>query len=608
MKTRDTFTHVVAAMLLFGLGVSLPYTCAALPDGTASADGVQILTRGPIHEAFAETVVFNPTPGIVVAKTPPAAIQEVPPDQRPEGANVAWIPGYWGWDDERNDFIWISGIWRDLPPARQWIPGYWGGVSQGSQWTSGYWADAKASEVEYLPEPPPTVEAGPNVAAPSDNDSWLPGNWVWQLGRYVWRPGYWTAVQPDWLWTASHYVWAPRGYVFVDGYWDHTVSRRGVLFAPVFFNANVYSRRSFVYSPNVVIDSGVFGDQLFVRPNYDHYYFGDYYAAGYADAGFYPSFSYQSSRSGYDPIFAHQNWEHRSDSGWGRQVQTSFQDRRDHQELRPPRTYSAQNAVGAGAGNSRSGNFVAATSLDQLAKRPGGSMRFQPVDNQERQQFAQHGQDMQKFSHDRQGLEANSAKSQTGTAANGFEPTKVKLPASPFVGKSIAQLGGDNVPPRTHEVLKPNLNGEAEPRPNLEPQPKPRVEPQPRPNLEPQPKPGIEPQPRPNFEPQPKPRVEPQPRSNLEPQPKPRVEPQPRPNLEPQPKTEPQPRSTVEPQPKPRAEQPQPRPTPEPQPRAEPQPHPAAAAQPKPQAQPEPRPTTEPQPSVARDPNEKPKK
>ena len=308
---------IVAAMVLFGIGVGLPQSRAAPPGGTDSDDGVQILTRGPIHEAFAETVVFNPTPGIVVAKTPPAAIEEVPPDQRPEGANVAWIPGYWGWDDERSDFLWVSGIWRALPPGRQWIPGYWGGSGQGSQWTSGYWADAKASEVEYLPEPPATVESGPNVAAPSADDSWLPGSWVWQQSRYAWRPGYWATVQPDWVWIPAHYVWTPRGYVFVEGYWDYSVSRRGVLFAPVFFNANVYSRRGFFYSPTTVIDSGVFSDQLFLRPSYGHYYFGDYYAAGYASAGFYPSFSYQSRRFGYDPIFAHQNWEHRQRSRLG---------------------------------------------------------------------------------------------------------------------------------------------------------------------------------------------------------------------------------------------------------------------------------------------------
>ena len=108
-------------------------------------------------------------------KTPPEPIEEVAPDQRPEGDNVAWIPGYWGWDDERNDFLWVSGIWRALPPGRQWMPGYWAQSRQGSQWTSGYWADAQANEIQYLPEPPATVEAGPNVAAPSADDTWLPG-------------------------------------------------------------------------------------------------------------------------------------------------------------------------------------------------------------------------------------------------------------------------------------------------------------------------------------------------------------------------------------------------------------------------------------------------
>lgn len=620
MKKRcNSMLQIVAAAMLFGIGVSLAQIRAAPSDGIAPDDGIQILTRGPIHEAFAETIVYNPTPGIVVAKSPPAAIEEVPPDQRPEGANVAWIPGYWSWDDERNDFLWVSGIWRALPPGRQWIPGYWGGSDQGSQWTSGYWADAKASEVEYLPEPPATVESGPNVAAPSADDSWLPGSWVWQQSRYAWRPGYWATVRPDWVWSPAHYVWAPRGYVFVEGYWDYSVDRRGVLFAPVFFNASVYSRRGFFYSPTTVIDSGVFSDQLFLRPNYGHYYFGDYYAAGYANAGFYPSFSYQSSRFGYDPVFAHQNWEHRSEPGWGRNVQANFQNRRDHQDARPPRTLIAQNALVAGAGNSRNRSFVAATSLGQLAKRQDSPLRFQPVAKDERQQFAQHGQDIQRFGQQRQGLEAKATRSPIDPLSRASEPSRVKLPVSPLASKPVDQLGRGNVPPRAHEVLKPDLTVdpkprvEAQPRPNLEPQPRSRVEPQPRSTLEPQPKPRVEPQPRPTPEPQPKSRVEAQARPSLQPdpQPKSRTESQPRSASEPQPKprAEPQPHPAAAPRPQPKAEpQPQPRPTPQPQPRAEAQPHPAAAPQPTPKAEPQPRPTPGPQPKPTGDPNEKPKK
>ena len=53
------------------------------------------------------------------------------PPRSPQGADVEWIPGYWAWDDERNDYLWISGIWRDIPPGRQWVPGYWSQVDGG---------------------------------------------------------------------------------------------------------------------------------------------------------------------------------------------------------------------------------------------------------------------------------------------------------------------------------------------------------------------------------------------------------------------------------------------------------------------------------------------
>ena len=283
---------MVSTLLALGASFGLNKAVFAQPGPADAEQGVQVLTRGPVHEAFAETVTFDPEPGIVVPKAPPAAIEEVPPEEKPEGANVAWIPGYWAWDDERSDFLWVSGIWRDLPPGRQWVPGYWGKSGQGYQWTSGYWADAKVSEVEYLPEPPETVEVGPNIAASSADQTWLPGCWVWQQNRYAWRPGFWAAAQPDWVWVPAHYVWAPRGYVFVDGYWDYAIGRRGVLFAPVYFNAGVYARRGFSYSPETVIDLGALVNHLFLRPRYEHYYFGDYYAPNYQNAGFYSSFSY----------------------------------------------------------------------------------------------------------------------------------------------------------------------------------------------------------------------------------------------------------------------------------------------------------------------------
>src|SRR5262245_24029566 len=57
----------------------------------------EVQARGPVHEAFAAPVERDPEPGIVVAKQPPEPVPELPPDTKPEGDNVQWIPGYWAW-------------------------------------------------------------------------------------------------------------------------------------------------------------------------------------------------------------------------------------------------------------------------------------------------------------------------------------------------------------------------------------------------------------------------------------------------------------------------------------------------------------------------------
>jgi len=431
--------------------------------GRAEAEvAIQVLTRGPVHEAFAETVTFDPEPGIVVPQAPPAAIEELPPDRKPEGANVAWIPGYWGWDDERSDFLWISGVWRALPPCRQWVPGYWRRSGQGSQWTSGYWADAEANEVEYLPEPPATVEVGPNIAASSADQTWLPGCWVWQQGRYAWRPGFWATAEPDWVWVPARYVWAPRGYVFVDGYWDYSIDRRGVLFAPVYFNANVYRRPGFSYSPSTAVDLGALVNHLFLRPRYQHYYFGDYYATDYRSAGFLPWFSINTGRSAYDPIYAHQRWQHREDRGWEHRQQLDFDNRRDHERLRPPHTWGSQGTIGGGGVASLVRDIVG-ESLDQGSRRGNGGWRFQPVDQAERQRVAQQRADVYRFRDQRQQWETEAAKAPAADPAHRGGPARMKFPRSPIAAGSADQHGKGHAPPRAHAA--PPVDTVVQPRP-----------------------------------------------------------------------------------------------------------------------------------------------
>ena len=461
---RITRSCTVTALVALGTTIGLNQHIVAQQVAAANQDGMEVLTRGPVHEAFAETITFDPEPGIVAPKAPPAAIEELPPQQRPAGANLTWIPGYWAWDDERNDFLWVSGIWRAMPPDRQWVPGYWGQSGRGFQWTSGYWADARASEIQYLPEPPATVEAGPNIAATSADDMWLPGCWIWQQNRYAWRAGYWTTGYQDWDWVPDHYVWTPSGYIFVDGYYDYSVPRRGIVFAPVYFNAGLYTQRGFSYSPSTVINPGVFVSHLFLRPGYGHYYFGDYYGSNYRSAGFSPWFSFHSSHRGYDPIYANQRWQHRHDREWEQRAKATFRSLRDNEDARPPRTWAAQRELAGRGEISNRRSIEVAAPLEELARKKDSPFRFQPVDQEEQQRFGQRGQEYRKYLQQRQQLEASAARTPAEDATTEAAPARRPLPRSPFVATPVQQLDKKNAPPQRHEVLKPDFQVQPQPR------------------------------------------------------------------------------------------------------------------------------------------------
>ncbi|MCX5685233.1 MAG: YXWGXW repeat-containing protein, partial [Planctomycetota bacterium] len=245
----------------------------AAPMAPAASD-VEVMTRGPVHEAFGELIAYGPQAGLVVSRAPPQPVMEIPPDERPADPSIVWIPGYWTWDDDRNDFTWVSGCWRFPPPGCSWMPGYWTQVPAGFQWVAGFWLPSspqqQAQQVVYLPAPPATVEVGPPGPPPSDTYVWIPGYWAWNGVQYGWQPGYWALAQRDWMWVPAHYMYAPRGCIFVAGYWDHTIMGRGILFAPVYFGHGVYLRAGFRYSPAYAIDSHVLVINLFARPQYSH--------------------------------------------------------------------------------------------------------------------------------------------------------------------------------------------------------------------------------------------------------------------------------------------------------------------------------------------------
>jgi hypothetical protein len=559
-------------------------------------EGVEVQTRGPVHEAFAEVISFQPEPGVVVSKPPPEPIEEIPPDQKPEGTNVVWIPGYWAWDDDRDDFLWVSGVWRAIPPGRQWVPGYWTQEGNQYQWISGYWADAQTDSIDYLPEPPQTLEDGPSGDPPSANDIWIPGTWLWHQNRYAWRPGYWLPGQANWIWIPAHYVWTPRGYVFVDGYWDYGVNRRGLAFAPAYISAQAYGQPGFVYSPLIAINPLVFGSFLFLRPGYAHYYFGDFYAPSYAGAGFFPWFAFGPQYgAGYDPFFATAQWQNRDNRNWAANVQSQFEDRRDNENARPPRTFAEQQKMAASGSKAAAAMLVAAP-IAALAKSK--DLRLQPVSQQERQQVAKTSGKVREFGRERQQIEAKGEVSR-------HEPSRAKLPKSPTLAQGSERVPSHEAPPAAPRTPKPDLSatppkpgerGKSEPgRSPLAPgarrpggagdQAKPGEkgrestrEPS-RPGEKPGAKPG-EPRP-PAGKPEPKgkkPEPPPAPQKGGAPGPKPKAEPKPEPK--PQPKPEPKPQPKAEPKPPP------PPPAPKPAPKNEAPP----PGKPKPEPKPEPKP------------------
>lgn len=395
-----------------------------------------------------------------MVKPPPEPIEEMPPEEKPEGENVTWIPGYWAWDDERKDYLWISGTWRALPPGRAWIAGYWAQTAQGYQWTSGYWADAAQQESTYLPPPPATIEAGPNVAAPSSDYVWMPGCWMWTHDHYAWRPGYWTIGRADWDWVPAHYVWTPRGYIMAGGYWDYPVHRRGILFAPVYFAPHLHARRHFVYSPSIVIDLGVFPDHLFCRPRYHHYYFGDYYAPAYRHSGFHASFSFHIGRHGYDPIYSHHRWHHRHDRDWHHRLVVSHRHRRDHEDARPPRTWSQQRNLTVTKTRVENRPVVANT-YDQYRSRPDRPVRFQTVDRNERQALVQRNREVQTSREQRRTLEATTREN-AGARINEGRAVRAQIPKSTIVSKPVREMAPQNAPPtalrapRRDSAIQPN--------------------------------------------------------------------------------------------------------------------------------------------------------
>jgi hypothetical protein len=420
------------------------------PPPTPAQEQPEVLTRGPVHEAFAEPVDLQVQAGLVSPTQPPSNIEENPPAERPTGEQFVWVPGYWAWDSERNSYIWVSGCWRAAPPNMYWVPGYWNKVPEGWQWIPGFWTPvAGVQQIEYLPTPPVLDDVQPPGSPPSPDNIWVPPCWYWYQGQYIRRSGYWLMAQADWVWVPSHYVWTPRGYVFVAGCWDYPLTHRGVLFAPVYIPGHIYERPGFSLSLGIVVDIGMLQLNLFTCPRYSHYYFGDYFDNVYIGIGIFPRFECEQRHTWYDPIYEHDRWSHRIvEPRWEEHQRNEYELRRADKDLRPPRTYHEMETRQAKLPEAQRRGIQMAQPLSTVVADKKAPLKFEQSKTDARQNISRQATDVHKFGEERSRWESTSAGQRTvqpptehkglmtpSREANLTRPERVNIPSPPIADR-----------------------------------------------------------------------------------------------------------------------------------------------------------------------------
>jgi hypothetical protein len=424
-----------------------------------SAEEPVALNRGPIHEAFAEPYTLDPEPGLIVAQQPPDPIEEIPPDIRPEDPGTVWFPGYWGWDAELEMYVWVSGTWRKPPPYHRWLPGYWHEVDEGWQWVPGTWVAAEQQELEYLPEPPQSLEAGPNSEPPSEQHVWIPGCWLWQEQQYAWRPGYWTMGHDRWVWMPHRYLWTPYGCVFVRGYWDYPFARRGWLFAPYFFP---YHRPGFLFSPFTpfaYVYPGYLWDNFWIWPGYRHYFFGNYFGLVGRHPGFHPWHHFHGSRRGYDPLFWHRGRSYRGGvTAYRNYAQERFDRFERSPRERPPATMrDLERFRGQAARETWERNTYTRQLQEGLQRGELG--RVQRLNDGQRRTMAEARGRMDQFAGQRRQLESQAARALAEPQRRGPRPESFGLPSARMTEQREVRRSPYTQPGvgRRQEVRRPDL-------------------------------------------------------------------------------------------------------------------------------------------------------
>ena len=232
---------------------------------------------GPIHEAFVAPIT-GPVVLDAISQEPPAPITEHIPGQEDEYQE--WIPGYWAWSLNEDDFIWVTGVWRCTPPGKIWIPGFWKQFEEGWVWIRGFWSPQPATQLTFLAQAPPDALEEEVGAPPNIDQFWAPGYWLFNstTEEYDWLDGAWDTFDPDWIYVPAHYVWRSEGWIFIPAYWDWPANRCGRAYACIWIPAGL--RLHYVYEPIWILEPLIiiqtcytlYPDYLYWCHHHWHYY------------------------------------------------------------------------------------------------------------------------------------------------------------------------------------------------------------------------------------------------------------------------------------------------------------------------------------------------
>jgi len=214
---------------------------------------------------------------------------------------------------------------------------------------------------------------------------------------------------------------------------------------------------TFSFSPGFVIDLNIFDDALFLRPRYSHYYYGNYYAPRYYRKGIYPWFSLHARRVVYDPIYAHQRWNHRNDHEWEKHLQTRFHERRKQEGLQPPRSFDHRTGPDKAGGSSRPERIDVAIPLDRAGKsKTSSAYRFKPLSEKERREFSQREKEVRTYQRERQSRETQRQNMPEEKASKKPGPNKEKFSRSPIMDRSNEKADRKKALPARYKAPKPN--------------------------------------------------------------------------------------------------------------------------------------------------------